>query len=242
MTNHLKEILEFRRAVRYYSNQPIDAEKVANCIRLAQLTPTSSNLQLYEVYHIVDQTTLKQVAHACLDQGAASTAQQIVVFVTRQDYYRQHAKALLEAEKENVRRNSPEERWEHRMKRWETYYGKYIPLVYARFGGLLGAMRKALAIAIGLFRPIVRQVSEQDRRVSVHQSCGMVAQTFILAMAEQGYDTCPLGGFDSWRLKKVLHLPQQCEIGLVVSCGVRSPKGIWGDRFRFPFDKIYKRI
>lgn len=132
----LKDILNYRRATRHYGNQPIDMEKVAECVRLAQLTPTSSNMQMYEVYHVVDKTVLKQVAEACLGQGAATTAQQIVIFVTRQDYYRKNAKSLLEFEKENVRRHSPEERWEHRMKRWEIYYGKYVPFIYARFCGI----------------------------------------------------------------------------------------------------------
>lgn len=61
-------------------------------------------------------------------------------------------------------RNSPQDRWAHRIKRWEIYYGKYIPFIYARFGGLLGMVRKVLAQTVGLFRPIVRQVSESDNR------------------------------------------------------------------------------
>ncbi|MDO5105178.1 nitroreductase family protein [Capnocytophaga sp.] len=239
---NLKQILEYRRATRHYTSEPIATEKVRECLELATLTPTSSNMQMYEMVHITDKSVLEQVAKACLSQGAATTAQQIVVFVTRQDKYRQRAKTLLEYEKENVRRNSPKDRWEHRMKRWETYYGKYIPFVYARFFGLVGFLRKILAFGIGLFRPIVHEVSENDRRVSVHQSCGMVAQTFMLAMAEQGYDTCPLGGFDSRRLKKILRLPSGAEINMVVSCGIRDKKGIWGDRFRVPFEEVYRGI
>lgn len=239
---NLKEILEYRRATRQYSDEPIDPERVRQCLELAQLTPTSSNMQMYEMYHITDKAMLAKIADACLGQGAATTAQQMVVFVTRQDLYKQRAKTLLEYETDNVKRNSPRERWEHRIKRWEAYYGKYIPLVYARGFGLVGLLRKAAAQCIGLFRPIVRQVSEADRRVSVHQSCGMVAQTFMLAMAEQGYDTCPLGGFDSLRIRRLLRLPSGAEIGLVVSCGIRERRGIWGDRFRLPFSDVYRLV
>lgn len=235
---NLKEILEYRRATRQYSDEPIAPERVRQCLELAQLTPTSSNMQMYEMYHITDKDMIAKMADACLGQGAATTAQQMVVFVTRQDLYRSRAKTLLEYEVDNVRRNSPEDRWAHRIGRWQAYYGKYIPLVYARCWGLLGLVRKAVAQVVGLFRPMVRQVSEADRRVSVHQSCGMVAQTFMLAMAEQGYDTCPLGGFDSLRVRRALGLPPGEEIGMVVSCGRRAERGVWGDRFRLPFSEI----
>ncbi len=44
--------------------------------------------------------------------------------------------------------------------------------------------------------------SESDMRVVVHKTCGLAAQTFMIAMAEIGYDTCPLERFDSRRVKK----------------------------------------
>ncbi|WP_314237018.1 nitroreductase family protein, partial [Capnocytophaga sputigena] len=51
----LKDILDFRRAVRYYASTPISEEKVQECLKLATLAPTTYNMQLYEVYHITDK-------------------------------------------------------------------------------------------------------------------------------------------------------------------------------------------
>ena len=76
----------------------------------------------------------------------------------------------------------------------------------------------------------------------VHKSCALVAQTFMLAMAEHSYDTCPLEWFDSDRIKKILKLPRGAEISLVVTCGIREEGGIHGPRFRIPFQDQYKRI
>lgn len=45
------------------------------------------------------------------------------------------------------------------------------------------------------------EVSENDMRVTAHKSCALAAQTFMIAMANEGYDTCPLEGLDSRRLK-----------------------------------------
>lgn len=241
---NLEEVLNFRRSVRYYdADQPLDTDKVKHCIELATLAPNSSNMQLWEFYHITDPEVMKQLSHACLDQTATSTAPQAVVFVTRRDLYKQHAKAIIEFERGNIRRNSPADRQEKRIKDREMYYGKVLPFVYSRFFGLLGLFRLALVNTISLFRPIFLEASESDTRVVVHKSCALAAQTFMIAMANEGYDTCPLEGFDSRRIKKLLHLPCGAEINMVIPCGIRKGnKGIWGERFRLPFDEVYKKI
>ena len=64
----LQQALERRRSVRHHGDSPIDADTVRQCLRLAQLAPSSSNMQLYEFYHITDAAVLKQLAEACLGQ------------------------------------------------------------------------------------------------------------------------------------------------------------------------------
>lgn len=239
----LKEILNYRRAIRHYdSEKTIDEERVRECIRLATLAPTSSNMQLWECYHVTDKNIMKSLSKACLGQLSATSAQQFVVFVTRQDLHRSHARAAMEFEKENVKRNSPAEKHAKRIREWELYYGKVMPFLYSRCFGLLGLFRKMLANVVGLFRPIVRQVSENDVRVVVHKSSALAVQTFMIAMSEAGYDTCPLEGFDSRRVKSILRLPCSAEINMIVSCGIRLPDGVWGDRFRLPFDEVYHKL
>ena len=241
---NLEEVLNFRRAVRAFDpNKPIAPEKVKHCLELAALAPTSSNMQLWEVYQITQPELMAEISRACLGQTATATAQEIVVFVTRQDLYRQRAKAVLQFERGNIRRNSPPERQAKRIKDRELYYGKLMPFLYARFFGLLGLFRVLLAKAIGLFRPIMREVSECDMRVTVNKSCALAAQTFMIAMANEGYDTCPLEGFDSRLIKKLLKLPRRVGINMVIPCGIRDGnKGIWGERGRVPFPEIYHRI
>ena len=64
----------------------------------------------------------------------------------------------------------------------------------------------------------------------------------MLSMAAEGYDTCPMEGSDTLRIKKTLRLPYSCEINMVVSCGVRKPEGVYGERFRIPFENVYTHI
>ena len=227
----------------YDKEKEIDIEKVKHCLELATLAPNSSDMQLWEFYHITQPELMAKVSRACLDQKATSTASQIVVFVTRRDLYRKRAKFDLDFETGNIRRNSPIDRQEKRIKDRKLYYGILMPFVYARFCGILGLFRVLLANVISIFRPMMLEVSEGDVRVVVHKSCALAAQTFMIAMANEGYDTCPLEGLDSRRLKRLLKLPHGAEINMVVSCGIRNGnKGIWGERCRVPFEEVYRKI
>ena len=241
---NIEEALNFRRSVRYFDEEKeLDTEKVKRCIELATLAPNSSNMQLWEFYHITDRSMIDKMTHAALSQPAVSTANQLVIFVTRQDLHRKRSKQIIAFESENIKRNSPADSHERRIKGREIYYNKMIPFLYARFFGLLGLFRKALTLSVSLFRPMFIETSEADQRAVLHKSCALAAQTFMIAMANEGYDTCPIEGFDSRRVKKLLKLPASAEINMIISCGYRNGnKGIWGDRFRVPFDEVYRKI
>jgi len=241
---NLEEVLNFRRSVRNFSkvNLP-DTDKIKHCLELASLAPNSSNMQLWEFYHITDPEVIKRMAVACLSQSAVTTAPEVVVFVTRQDLHRQRAKQVLALTRDNILRNSPAEKQEKRIRIQQLYYQRVMPFLYSRFFGLLGIFRKLLTTTISLFRPMTTFVSEGEVRAVTHKSCALAAQTFMIAMAAKGYDTCPLEGFDGRRVKKILHLPAGAEINMVIPCGIRNGnEGIWGDRLRIPFNEVYKKI
>ncbi|WP_293298039.1 nitroreductase family protein [Allomuricauda sp.] len=237
-----EEAVIHRRSVRNYKEESIDEEVVKHCLQMATLAPNSSNMQLWEFYHITNPEVLKKISVACLDQQAATTAQQLVVFVTRQDLHRTRERDMLKLETKNVQKNSPREKQEARIKRWQLYYGRVMPFLYARFFGVLGVIRKIMVNIVGLFRPIVYQVSESDMNVVVHKTCALAAQTFMLAMSSKGYDTCPMEGFDSKRAKRILKLPYGAQINMIISCGIRAEGGVWGDRMRIPFEEVYTRV
>ena len=64
--------------------------------------------------------------------------------------------------------------------------------------------------------------------------------TLLTACVIEGIDTCPMEGSDTLRIKKILNLPSGSEINMTISCGVRKPEGVYGERFRIPFDEVYK--
>ena len=87
-----------------------------------------------------------------------------------------------------------------------------------------------------------RQSRLSDMRIVAHKSTALAAQNFMISMAAIGYDTCPMEGFDSRRVKQILNLPYSAEITMIISCGIRDEKGIYGPQFRVPFEEVYFKI
>ena len=75
----VSEAMKFRRSVRIYNpKKSINSNLVKKCIEQALLSPSSSNLQLWEFYHIKSENFLKNVVRVCFNQPA-QTAQELVI-------------------------------------------------------------------------------------------------------------------------------------------------------------------
>ena len=57
------------------------------------------------------------------------------------------------------------------------------------------------------------------QRDEAMRSCGMAAQTIMLAAKSMGYDTCPMKGFDYDKVAKLIHLPDDHVISMMVVVG-----------------------
>jgi len=242
MEKTVSEAIAYRRSTRVYKDIPIDTEKVKQCLVNASLAPTSSNLQLWEFYHITNKNTLKEIAEACFNQSAAKTAQQLVIIVTRKDLWKQRAKANIAFLNKVYDKDDLSERELKRKKMATNYYKKLIPTIYTDFLGILGYLKYFSFQIVGLFKPIYRQVRQSDMRIVAHKSAGLAAQNFMTSMAAIGYDTCPMEGSDTLRVKRILNLPRGTEINMIIGCGIRDEKGIYGPRFRVPFEDVYFEI
>ena len=60
---------------------------------------------------------------------------------------------------------------------------------------------------------------EQTQRDEAMRSCGIAAQTIMLASKAMGYDTCPMIGFDAEAMAELINLPEDHVIGLMVAIG-----------------------
>ncbi len=234
------EAIKYRRSVRVFkADAPLESKKVKHCIEQAVLAPNSSNLQLWEFHHITQKEMLDAMVKACLGQNAAKTAQQMVVVVARRDLWRKRAQANVAHLKSSFG-NKKETEYTRREKFALNYYQKLIPTLYFDVLGIFGLLKYLVFKGVGLFRPIYKEVRRSDMRIVAHKSAALAAQNFMLAMAAMDYDTCPMEGSDTDRVKRILGLPWQAEINMVIGCGVREEHGIYGEQFRIPFEEVYR--
>ena len=237
MKKEFDKIVRIRRSVRRYKKTDINDDDVKDSILHASLAPNSSNLQLWEFYHVTSEKLMNKISEACFNQPAARTANQFVVIVTRKDLWNKRRIFNINTIK-NKTLNASDKSLKNRDLALK-YYKYLIPTIYREFFGLLGYIRYINAMIIGLFRPIYRQVTNSDMRVVAHKSSALAAQNFMLSMTSKGYDTCPMEGFDSLRVKRILSLPYSSEINMVISCGIRDYEGVYGKQIRVPFDDVY---
>lgn len=228
------EAVEQRRSVRIFDqNETFDNSVVQKCLEAAILSPNSSNLQLYQFVRVPETSPLKDpLSKLCMGQKAATTARELVVVVTRRDLWKSRAKANYD-----YIASSYSGKPDKKLKQALGYYGKLIPKLYGKYPGW-SLLKKLIAFSVGLRRPMVREVGETEVRISVHKSAALAAMTFMHGMKAAGYDTCPMEGFDSKRVKKLLGLNEASEICMIIGCGKGLPEGIYGKRFRVPTEEL----
>ena len=238
MINDFNEVIKSRRSVRDFLNKNINILTVKKCIKNATLAPNSSNLQLWEFYHIINSELKVNISKACFDQPAAKTANQFVIIVTRKDLWKSRRDFNLNFIL-NKFKDLDDKKSIRKKKNAINYYKLLIPALYGNFLRITGFLKYINVSIIGFFRPMYREVTSSDIRVVVHKSAALAAQNFMLSMSSSGYDTCPMEGFDSVRVKKILNLPSSAEINMIIGCGIRSEKGVYSEQFRVPFKEVY---
>ncbi len=78
---------------------------------------------------------------------------------------------------------------------------------------------------------------DQVQRDEAMRSCGIAAQTLMLAAKSMGYDSCPMDGFDFDEVSKLINLPQDHVIAMFVAIG-RSIGEPWPRAGQLPMDAV----
>lgn len=235
LSSSFEEIIQRRRSNRKFdANIEVPDDVIVRSLERSILSPNSSNMQLWEFQWIKDPVLKESFTALCLDQNAARTSKQLVVFVTRKDLWKQRAAWNYNKIKEGID-GEPNTA----QKRGLDYYGKLMPLAYrSDIFGITTLIRRALCFFMGLRKPFMRFGGDADQRVTVHKSCALAAQTFMLSIAAEGFESCPMEGFDAVRVKRALQLPAGAEINMIIAVGKGTEPGIWGPRFRVPYNEV----
>ena len=231
------DLIDKRRSVRKFSNESIPEEVITKALEAAVLAANSSNLQPWEFYWVKSRNKKDDLIKACFSQNAAKTAQELIVAVSRIDTWKRNRNLILKHHKEKG----------ELLPIVEKYYNKVVPLAYAHDRiGILGVLRKIISFFIsfiGLFKPVARgPIFRHDVFEIVTKTTALACQNFMMALVAQGYDSCPMEGFDHTRVKKILKLNNKSHVVMVLGVGKADPKGIYGERFRIDEDLVIKII
>jgi nitroreductase len=67
---------------------------------------------------------------------------------------------------------------------------------------------------------------EQLQRDEAMRSCGIAGQTIMLAAKAMGYDSCPMIGFDPFKVAEIINPPSDHVIGFMITVG-KAVKPAW---------------
>ena len=220
------DVVESRRSVRIYAHEPVPEEVVRRAMDAALKAPNSSNLQAWEIHWVRAAEKKAKLAEYCLGQPAATTAQELFVFVARPDLWKRNNNRMIAHLRSTP--GTPEKAFQ--------YFEKITKLVYNQ--GPFGMFRPFKWIWFtfrGWGQPTPREpIHLGHMDVWAHKTTALACQTFMLAARAEGFDSCPMEGLDSKRVKRLLGLPRRAGITMAISMGKRAEGGVYGPRFRFP--------
>lgn len=78
---------------------------------------------------------------------------------------------------------------------------------------------------------------EQVQRDEAMRSCGIAAQTIMLAAKSMGYDSCPMDGFDYDAVGELINLPEDHVVAMFVAVG-KLTKEAWPRPGQLPISEV----
>jgi nitroreductase len=228
------KVIRNRRSVRVYTNEKVPKHVMEQVLEWGLMAANSSNLQPWEFYWVQEPRKKSELVEALFSQPAARTAQELIVCVGKLKTWKTTRKQMLDLF--NQRENVPASA--------RAYYEKLVPMAYSQGPlGVFGLSKKIFSTVVGFIRPIPREPSSRaDMRVWAAKSTALACQNIMMGFSAHGFDTCPMEGYDSKRVKKILGLGRESEIVMVLSVGKRDKKGVYGERVRMPKEQFIKIV
>lgn len=225
MQSDFFEVVDSRRAVRRFLPDAVPSEILDRCLDAALKAPSSSNLQPWEFVVVRDPVVRAEANRVCMSQDPALTAPLLVAVVTHLDTWKRNsAEILRNLDARGVLNNG------HRR-----YWGRKMSILY-RTGlfGVFGWVKRCACRLRSLVQPTSNMMSRSDVRVVNTKGTVLAAATFMLALRAEGFDACPMGGFDPWRARKLLKISSGAEVCMFIAIGKRASNGVVWERVLMP--------
>ncbi len=209
--NSTFEAIKERRAARRFSTAPIPDSLLLELLNLANLAPSGFNLQPWH-FVVVRNNDLKRILkHVAMGQAQVLEAPAVVVFLADPECWKTSYPEVIAQGLVSKRMGEAQ----------VSLYRKSVRLLF-RNGpfGLMG-LAKRLALPVRrLFKPTPTVItSAKEAEQYVRAQTMLAASTFMIAAQSAGLITCPMEGFDEYRLKRLLAIPRRFTIPLIVPIG-----------------------
>jgi nitroreductase len=158
------DIIQFRRSNRAFDpNIEVPDDVIRQALEHAILSPNSSNMQLWEFHWIATKDMLDAFIPLCLDQQAAKTAKYLMVFVTRQDLWKQRAEWNVQQIESAIQGEA-----NTFQKAGLNYYKKLMPIMYMPSNETMTVMpaNKTARPAVSIATAVASSGDSPERRPS----------------------------------------------------------------------------
>ncbi|QHF03649.1 nitroreductase family protein [Pseudomonas asturiensis] len=220
----------FRRAIRTFKTTPVPEDDVQALLAEAAFAPSSGNLQPYQLHWVRDPVLKASMAVACNGQKAAATAAEFIVIVASPALGLRTAHAQLEhVEGSTVLGENS-----------KAYHRKQIGMFKKILGMGSSVLWSPLVALAVLLRPTLSlvPVGPVGGRQWAARNAIFAAQTLMLGAAAKGIDTCPMEGFSSSQVARLLNIPRGAVIPLVIALGYRADDARIEERWRNPVSDL----
>jgi len=230
-------IVERRRSYREFDSAfEMPEDVVERSLQRAINSPNSSNMQLWEFYRVQSKEALNEVAKICLNQNGAKTASEIVVFVARPDLWKERQKVHLKRLEQSPTKDVKNKLFDNSE---FSYYNDVMRMFYdSSFSFFRDFFKKIYVWSKRRKGPFMTDIYSKHIPIVVQKSIALAAQTFMLSISAEGYDSLPMEGLDAASMKAFLKLPKTAQINMAVAVGKGNPEGLRGDRFRLAYDEV----
>lgn len=232
-SENFKKVVQSRRSVRKFTDRPIPAEILDECLDLALLAPNSSNLQPWTFYVVQNPEKKQAIVKACLNQWAARTAAELIVCVARTDRINQMAKLNI--------KEFPFPEIPPLVKKYYTF----IPLNYKT--GYLNSLGNFKKVTYKVARTLNKQLpvtafNPSDSKLWAAKTTALACENLVLALRAYGFDSCMMEGFDEPLVAKTLGLNTQEFPIMVIGAGERATDGVFFPQYRFDRGLFIKKV
>ena len=205
------EAIRNRYSQRRFSQKEVSDSLLFELLELANRAPSGYNIQPWHFILVRDQEVKSLLSHVALDQKQIIEAYTTVVFVADPDAWRSTYPRVL---KNSIAAGTISEKYADFSRRNVSMLFRTGPV------GLFGLMKK-ITIPLRRFKQPTPQLitSKADADAYVRSHTMLAAATFMIAASGAGLSTCPIEGFDEYRLKRLLAVPKHMSVPMIICVG-----------------------